>query len=366
VSKNVRIRQFGMLITVFLTALFYVCVYGESVFGYSSVVYGDIISRDENSIPGSIIEKIALYPRKMANSHERIMRKAVLIRRKKSKGTVLIAHGFMCTKEDVAFLRSLFPNFNCMTFDMRAHGENKKGQYCTFGRDEAFDVMAAGRFLRNHPDLRKNPLLVYGFSMGAVASIEAQAKDSNLFDGMILDCPFDTTESIIKSGLDNMKLSLFGYEFGIPGRSLLQKYVFHPYVQSFVKTLLRTVAKMDTKSIKSFMYPLYPAESIKKVFAPMLVIHCRNDEKVSVPAVKRVFNNASSKYKKLWLTNGRRHYDSFFYNPEAYARRVGKFANKVVSGQLISRKKKKIIEDIDHRATSVNVSVGYVKEEGGR
>ena len=152
-----------------------------NVIGVPSGVYGDVLSQNENAIKGAVVEDVAIYPRKMANSQERIMRKAVLVRRKRAKATVLLSHGFMCDKMDIAFLRSLFSRYNTMIFDMRAHGEHTEGQYCTFGRDEALDVATAAKFLRTHPDLKGKPLLVYGFSMGAVAAIEAQAKDSSLF-----------------------------------------------------------------------------------------------------------------------------------------------------------------------------------------
>jgi len=362
--SQVRIRRLGMLGVIMLSAAFFAYLQGDFGFGASDV-FGTIISKDEAAIRGATVENVVLYPKKMEHSRERIMRKAVLVRPEGATATVLISHGYMCTKEDIAFLRSLFPNHNSMIFDMRAHGENTEGQYCTFGRDEAFDVMAAAQFLRNHPELKEKPLFVYGFSMGAVAAIEAQAKDKSLFDGMILDCPFDTTENIVKMGLDNLKFSLFGYEFTVPGRSFLQKYMFHPYVQSFVKTMLKTVAKMDTKTIRSFMYPLYPAESVKKISVPLFIIHCKNDKKVTVSAVKRVYKNAASSYKKLWITNGRRHFDSFFYNPESYRRRVAKFAQKLVTGQLDEKKKHKIIQDGEQKTVSVHLHVGHdvVKEQ---
>lgn len=361
--RQVRIRFTSLLIVMLLSAAFFAFLQGGLGFKPSDL-YGTILSKDESSIRGATVEYIALYPKKMEHSRERIMRKAVLVRPEGAKATVLISHGYMCTKEDIAFLRSLFSDYNSMIFDMRAHGEDTDGQYCTFGRDEAFDVMAAAKFLRNHPELKGQPLFVYGFSMGAVASIEAQAKDKTLFDGMILDCPFDATENIVKMGLDNLKFSFLGYEFSVPGKSFLQKYVFHPYVQSFVKTMLKAVAKMDTKSIKSFMYPLYPAESIKKVSVPLFFIHCKNDKKVTVAAVKRVYNNAASNYKKLWITNGRRHFDSYFYNPEAYKRRVNKFANKLVNGHLDKKNKNKILEDGEQNSVSVHVHVGHSVVKG--
>ncbi len=325
---------------------------------------GTIISRDESAIKGVTVENVMIYPKKMANSQEKIMRRAILFKREDAPATVLISHGFMCTKEDIAFLRSLFPSCNSMIFDMRAHGEDIEGQFCTFGRDEALDVTAAAKFLRQHPDLKGKPLILYGFSMGAVASIEAQAQDKSLFDAMILDCPFDASENIIKRGLDHMKVSIFGYEFTIPGRSVLEKYVFHPYVQSFVKMVLKAVARLDSKSIKTFMYPVFPAESIKSVSVPLFFIHCKNDEMVPLEAVKMVYNNAGSQYKKLWVTNGRRHYDSYFTNPELYAARVDRFTQKIIDGDLVGIHKNRIIEDALPASTAVHIQVGAVNTKG--
>lgn len=355
-----RIRLVSTLATIALCVGFFAYTKADVV-GVPEGLYGNILFRDDSSIKNVVIEHIALYPRKAAHSYEKIMRRAILFKRKNAKGTVLIAHGFMCTKEDVAFFRFLFPTCNCMTFDMRAHGQDIGNQYCTFGKNEAYDVMAAARFLRNHPDLKKKPLFVYGFSMGAVASIEAQAKDQSLFDGMILDCPWDASENLIKRGLEHMKFSLFGYEFSVPGRSLLQKYVFHPYVQSFVKATLKVLAHLTTKNIKTFIYPLYPAESIKKVSAPLLLIHCKNDEKVSVASIKKVYKNAASSYKKLWITNGRHHFDSFFYNPEAYARRVARFTKKLVSGMLSAKQKKRVVEDVGQKGVAVHINVSQTQ-----
>lgn len=325
---------------------------------------GTIVSRDERTIKGVTVENVMLYSQKMANSPEKIMRRAVLVKREDATATVLISHGFMCTKEDVAFLRGLFPTCNSMIFDMRAHGEDTEGQFCTFGRDEALDVTAAAQFLRNHPDLQGTPLILYGFSMGAVATIEALAQHPELADAAILDCPFDASENIIKRGLDHMKISLFGYEFTIPGRSVLEKYVFHPYVQSFVKMVLKAVARLDSKNIKTFMYPVFPTESIKKVSVPTFFIHCKNDELVPLDAVKAVYNNAGSRYKKLWVTNGRRHFDSFFTNPELYASRIDSFTQKVIAGDLDGVRKNKIIEDGVPASTAVHIQVGTVNSRG--
>jgi pimeloyl-ACP methyl ester carboxylesterase len=233
-----------------------------------------------------------------------------------------------------------------MTFDFRGHGENVAGQYCTLGRDEALDVIAAAKFLRNHEALQGKPLFVYGFSMGAVASVEAQSRATDLFDAMILDCPFDSSERVIRHNLRNLKFSLWGYECEVPGLSLLQKYAFHPYVQLMIKTLLKTVAQLDTNPIQTNICPSHPAESAKKITVPCFFIHCKNDQKVRVDQVMAVYNSAAG-YKRLWLTNGRRHFDSFFYDPEKYTEQIRAFCTDILRKKYQKADQARIIEDKD-------------------
>jgi pimeloyl-ACP methyl ester carboxylesterase len=291
------------------------------------------------------LENIKITSPVAHGSQDTLTRNAILVQYPNAQATILICHGFMCDKYDVGFLRSMFPRgqFNFLTFDFRAHGELTSGQCCTFGRDESLDVIAAGKYLRNHPTLGTKPVFVYGFSMGAVASIEAQAKDGSLFDAMILDCPFDSSENVLKKAMEGLRFSLMGYEFALPGRDLLHRYAFHPYVQAFIKVLLKTVAQLDPKNIQIQLCPISPADSIKKIDVPCFFIHCKNDEKIPVDAIRSVYAGAQG-YKKLWITNGRRHFDSFFYNPEIYSERVTRFLNNVMNGKVLA-KRNKVIED---------------------
>lgn len=272
-------------------------------------------------------------------------RHGMLLKRPNPKAIILICHGFMCNKFDSGFLRLIFPDYNVMTFDFRAHGENICNQQCcTFGRDEAKDVLAAVEYIKSRPDLAHLPRIVYGFSMGAVASILAQSEDPSLFTAMILDCPYDHSENVIKKGLENMRFSLFGFSFSLPGRSFLEKYAFHPYVQGLLKTVLKTVANMDATATNTYIYPVSPAESIKNVTVPCLFIHCQNDEKVPAQAALKIFDGAQG-HKRLWLTEGRRHFDSFFYNPEKYVYKITRFIEKVLSGELKHKERAKIMQD---------------------
>lgn len=337
VAKNILIP---LLMAVFLCS-------ASDIFTHNrSGLYGHVTSAKVDEETGLTVEHVMLAPQAGHGSSERIMRHGVLSRCNNPKATILVCHGFMCDKYDVGILRKVFKKneFNVMTFDFRAHGQDSKGQYCTFGRDEALDVIAAAKFLRNHPELQDVPLFVYGFSMGAVSAIEAQGLSQDLFDAMILDCPFESSEKVIQSGLKELKCSIFGCEFDLPGKDFLQKYAFHPYVQALVKAILKTVAQMDATMVNTNFCPLSPAESAKKIVVPTFFIHCKNDQKVPVEQVKNVYHNAAG-YKRLWITNGRRHYDSFFYNPEKYIEQVRLFCDQVLYNQIYCMPCEQIIED---------------------
>ncbi len=309
-------------------------------------VHGTIDEIIEGIDLDATLEKVTIFSKKDSVSAEQFERKGLLVRRPHAKATILMCHGFMCNKFDVGFIRSLFgPEYNFLAFDFRAHGEQAEGQTCTFGRDEAYDVIAAASFAKEHPEVGKVPLFVYGFSMGAASAIQAQADHPDLFKGLILDCPFDSVDNVLKRSINTLSFSLFGYQVYIPGRQLLHKYAFHPYVQAVIKPLLKLATNMDSRHIDTHIVPVTPHETIKKVTAPCFFICCKKDKMVSIDAIKAVFDGAGG-YKKLWLTNGRCHCDSFFYNPEGYSKRINKFVASILDDSIQNKKQNKIIEDV--------------------
>lgn len=273
-----------------------------------------------------------------AQSNERMTRKGIMVRRPDAQAVVLICHGFMCNKDDVRFLRTLFQDYTTLTFDFRAHGECIQGQQCTLGAREMLDVIGAVDFIRSQPDLKDKPLIVYGFSMGAVASILAQAQEGNLFDAAIWDCPFDSTDNVIGRLTDRLKLNIAGYEFSLPGKSLLKKYAYNSYVQDILKAALKTIAKMDSSAVNICIEPVDTVAAASKITIPALFITCRNDAKAPIEAVTAVYDQVKSPYKRLWITDGRFHYDSYFYNPEKYAHRVKFFIEHFLTKKLAACK----------------------------
>jgi len=298
-------------------------------------IYGEIIDQDYEYAHNAVADTVVIYAQKDDTTQERIARKGFLVRYKKAKGTVLISHGFMCDKYMAGLLRFVFyPDFNVMTFDFRAHGESTQGQQCTFGRDEAHDVIAAAHFLKNHPDLKGKPLFFYGFSMGAVAGIQGAAVQKGLFRAFVFDCPFASTDTVVQAGLERMKGSFLGYEFDIPGRYIFEKCAYHPYVQSFLKICLKLIDTLGVYNVPTNILPFSPAESIKKIDGPCFFIHCKQDKTVPTESIRCLYQACGSQHKKLWLTDGRGHFDSFFYNPERYSKKIREFLAAVLKGKL--------------------------------
>lgn len=290
-------------------------------------------------------EMITFASQERPGSQKMIFRNGILFRKPEARAVVLICHGFMCNKFDVRCLRALFSDFHVMLFDFRAHGENSAGQCCSFGRDEALDVIGAARFIKNDPELKDLPLIVYGFSMGAVAAILAQEQEP-VFVAAILDCPFESTNHLIGRGIENIKMSFCGYEMPLPRllRAIIHKYAYHPYVQEFFKYALKTISHLDPTPIATCIAPANPQEAAQKITIPTLYISCAADEKTPYTAVYEVYK-VTPGYKRFWITKGRHHFDSYPFNPEAYHYKINKFIKEVLDQSYLRKKQEKISDD---------------------
>ncbi len=296
-------------------------------------------------LDGVTEECVTFFSRESLDSDKELARKGVVIKRPDAKATVLICHGFKCDKYDVSFLHMLFNEYNSMAFDFRAHGEDKEGQCCTFGRDESYDVIAAAEYIKNDPELKKVPLIAYGFSMGASSAIIAQARERDLFDAMILDCPFDSSDKLLDRGLAQLKVTVFGYEMPMPGSGWLKSYGYSPYVQTALKNILKTFTNFGAEDIVVNFVPVYPEEAIKYVDIPCFFIGCINDSKAPEEAVLKVYEGAKG-FKRCWIdTDGRKHYDTIFRQMHQYFYKVDHFIKIILDGSYKKKVPAKIRKD---------------------
>ena len=166
----------------------------------------------------------------------------------------------------------------------------------------------------------------------------------NLFKALILDCPFDSSDNMLKRAVDNLRFYFLGYEVKLPGRKLLKRYAYNYYVQFILKWFLKSVSSMDYQDIETFVPHMDIVGTLEKITTPCFFINCKNDEKVPIGAAKNVYS-APKGFKRLWITNGRNHYDSFFYNPEKYSYKINRFVDKVLTDEYKTKKIQKIFID---------------------
>lgn len=294
-------------------------------------------------------EAVTFYVLRDAQSNEHMARRGILVTRPGARATIVVMHGYTSGKTDMGVLRLMFSKHNIFLFDFRAHGEDVEGQMSTFGYDEVFDVFAAVDFLRARPETKDLPLIGYGFSMGAATAIEAQARDPQLFSALILDCPFDSSDNLIRRGLDrvmgSMTVPFLDITFSMPGKEFFQKYAFHPYVQPVLFFLLRVFAGMDASRVPTSPKKIEPIESVHALTIPLFFITCIADERVPLDAIVGIYANAPG-YKRLWVTKGSRHYGSIFNSPELYQHMVGTFIDKVLSKTYLSEPPARVMVEV--------------------
>jgi len=204
----------------------------------------------------------------------------------KADSVLLICHGYKQSKEHLIALANLFDEYTVVLFDLRAHGDSG-GSLVSFGYHEYKDVQAVLDYLRNDSSLHNKKFYGLGISMGA-ASIANAASRGCSFDGLILDSCFSSIDFDIVSKFVNIPKIFFN----------VGKFIFN------------ILWRIDIDSIK-------PGTFLSKISCPLMIIHSKDDKKVSYDHAERLFEAASCQQKSIISCPGDHgrlfRYDSQFY-----------------------------------------------------
>jgi alpha-beta hydrolase superfamily lysophospholipase len=292
--------------------------------------YVQYLSNIKNVMSSVKVEHVSFSVKKDDLCDHTFIRNGFLVTRPGALGTVIICHGYTQSKHESFFFRALFSHFNVLAFDFRAHGDLTTDQHSTIGKDEIHDVWGAVEFVKSNPDFASKPIIGFGFSMGAVSLLMAQAHFQNLFDLLILDSPFDSSDICMANRLDE----LLSYKF-LPGKEWIKgaimKGLYSKNWQSVVKPIFKMATGLDPHSVSTTFVPVIPINIASKITIPCLFISCENDKKVTVDSVKRLYDQVGSTFKRLWITQGTRHCGSCLAQPEIYLYMVNKFIKKSLS-----------------------------------
>ncbi len=304
----------------------------SEAFQASIQAYQQYLHASKQALSGLEIQAISFSVKKNDTSSQTFERKGFLAIRPEALGTVIICHGYTQSKHEAFFLKILFSHFNVVAFDFRAHGELiEKGQFSTIGRDEVFDVLGAAQFVKSLPCSVGKPIIGFGFSMGAVSLLQAQAKHKDLFDLLILDSPFDSSSACMEQNIDRMlTFQLFGKERKFPGKTVIMKMLYNEKMSPLVKKFFRWASGMNPYIVPTKFVPVIPIEHAANISIPCFFISCERDKSVQVDSVMRLYETVQSPFKRLWITRGLKHCGSCLAQPELYAYKINKFINAVL------------------------------------
>lgn len=221
----------------------------------------------------------------------------------KTKKTVVVAHGFMGKKEDLARQIQMFHNmgYNVLAPDDRAHGKSE-GNVIGYGWLDKDDYVKWIKKVINH-DGQKAQIALYGVSMGGATVMMTSG----------LNLPSQVKAIVEDCGYTSLKDELF-YEAG-------NLYNIPPV------PLVKTLSWVTQVKGGYDPYEASSVEQLKNNHLPVFFIHGGKDDFVPT---KMVYENykATKGPKELWVVKGVGHAKSFAKNPKIYENRVSKFLNK--------------------------------------
>ena len=114
---------------------------------------------------------------------------------REGKCAVILCHGLGGTRGQLMpvadFMHEL--GHDVLLFDYRGHGESE-GDFTSLGYFEGRDTVAACAYMRENRGARR--IVLFGFSMGAVAAALAAARDDSVV-GLIAESPYDSLENVV-------------------------------------------------------------------------------------------------------------------------------------------------------------------------
>ncbi len=248
----------------------------------------------------SDIQKVSYF------SRDGLLLAGYLIKRENAKGNLVLCHGYRGAKEFMYGYIDMFPQFNVLLFDFRAHGQSE-GSIISIGCHEYKDVLASADFMKKHlkgVEGKDLPLVILGLSMGGAAAIKAAEIEKNICNALILDSTFSNLKKIMARG--------FLVKSGLPYFPIY--YVLSAMFQYFGSC---DAVSMDT------------AAAIEKITVPVMIIHSCNDSFTKPSHSLKLYEHAGSKHAKLWIGPKCRHGWLHSYYTDLYKKKVFKFLKNV-------------------------------------
>lgn len=218
--------------------------------------------------------------------------------------TVILAHGFRNTGEDMGKLAKLYydQGFNILIPDARGHGESE-GDYVGYGWHDRLDYLDWIDLLIN--EHATDEIILHGNSMGAALVLMASGED----------LPVEVKGIIADSGYSSVKAELthqLKHIYNLPSFPLLN-------VTSMITKFRAGYTFEEASSVKQ----------VKKNTRPLLIIHGEADDLVPTDMAYEIYEAAGGE-KELWIVPSVGHTKAFDIVTEEYQHRVRDFLDRAL------------------------------------
>ena len=278
-------------------------VLGKLTFAGDRIIYGKKLSDLVQDIRVEMVKNPDLSPISFKSTGGLTLA-GYMITRKNAKANAVFCHGYRSTKELMYAMLDIFPDWNILLFDFRAHGMSD-GNVTSIGYNEYEDVITAAQTMRKIAQENKTqqlPFILLGISMGGAASLKAVEHQPNLCDALIIDSTY--------ARLSNTIFKAFSTKAHLP------LYPFFPVI----KYLFQYFAACD-------IHMMNPEDSVLKIKQPILFIHSVRDSYISSANALRLYAGVQNQNSKLWIAPECRHGWLHSYFPEAYRHKCLHFLN---------------------------------------
>jgi uncharacterized protein len=223
---------------------------------------------------------------------------------------VVMCHGIGTGRRECLpiALRFSAAGYNVLCFDFRAHGMSA-GQFSSVGLHETNDVIGAVQYLKQRPEVDPKRIGVVGFSMGAVATIQAAAQ-----------C--DDIAAVVADSAYSSFLEAVRYSFRVVAR--LPHFPIAPVAMHWAKWIVHVDPSL-----------LRPVDVIGRIAPrPILLMHGTLDEIVPVRHAYTLFK-AADEPKELWIIPGAHHVEARDQDPDGYFERIERFLSQALTPAVL-------------------------------
>lgn len=219
-----------------------------------------------------------------------------------SNKVVIILHGISANKEQsVEKAIDLAENgYNSVIFDLRGHGKSG-GDYCTYGYKEKYDIVSIIDLIKEKYGSEMK-FCVWGPSLGGAIALQAMEIDKRIICG------------IIESTFADLREIIFDY-----ARNMYN--IRNTYLIEHSLRKAESIAGFFADSVK-------PENSARNIFAPVMLIHGDNDNRISIHYSERIFNKLGSTNKEFYVVRNAGHLNVREIGGKEYSNRILNFLKR--------------------------------------